>query len=95
MLIPGAATSGALVMVGVLMTSAFKQVELDDISEAFPAFVTLIMMPLTYSIADGICLGILSYVVVKMLTGKFKDLNVTLYILAALLTLNYVSDLFL
>ena len=95
MLIPGAATSGALVMVGVLMTSAFKQVELDDISEAFPAFVTLIMMPLTYSIADGICLGILSYVVVKMLTGKFKDLNVTLYILAALLTLNYVSDIFL
>ena len=95
MLIPGAATSGALVMVGVLMTSAFKQVELDDISEAFPAFVTLIMMPLTYSIADGICLGILSYVLVKMLTGKFKDLNVTLYILAALLTLNYVSDLFL
>lgn len=95
MLIPGAATSGALVMVGVLMTSAFKQVELDDISEAFPAFVTLIMMPLTYSIADGICLGILSYVIVKMLTGKFKDLNVTLYILAALLTLNYVSDLFL
>lgn len=95
MLIPGAATSGALVMVGVLMTSAFKQVELDDISEAFPAFVTLIMMPLTYSIADGICLGILSYVVMKMLTGKFKDLNVTLYILAALLTLNYVSDLFL
>lgn len=95
MLIPGAATSGALVMVGVLMTSAFKQVELDDISEAFPAFVTLIMMPLTYSIADGICLGILSYVLVKMLTGKFKDLNVTLYILAALLTLNYVSDLIL
>lgn len=90
MLIPGAATSGALVMVGVLMASSFKQVKLDDISEAFPAFVTLIMMPLTYSIADGICLGIMSYVFVKLLTGRFKDLNATLYILAALLIVNYI-----
>lgn len=90
MLIPGAATSGALVMVGVLMASSFKQVKLDDISEAFPAFVTLIMMPLTYSIADGICLGIMSYVFVKLLTGKFKELNATLYILAALLIVNYI-----
>lgn len=90
MLIPGAATSGALVMVGVLMASSFKQVKLDDISEAFPAFVTLIMMPLTYSIADGICLGIMSYVFVKLLTGRFKELNATLYILAALLIVNYI-----
>lgn len=90
MLIPGAATSGALVMVGVLMASSFKQVKLDNISEAFPAFVTLIMMPLTYSIADGICLGIMSYVFVKLLTGRFKELNATLYILAALLIVNYI-----
>lgn len=90
LLIPGAATSGALVMVGVLMASSFKQVKLDDISEAFPAFVTLIMMPLTYSIADGICLGILSYVFVKLLAGKYKELNITLYILAALLIVNYI-----
>ena len=93
MLIPGAATSGALVTVGVLMASAFKKVDFGDISEAFPAFVTLIMMPLTYSIADGICLGILSYVLVKLLTGKHKDLNVTLYILAAFLLFNFASDM--
>ena len=89
LLIPGAATSGALVMVGVLMVDSFKKIELDDISEAFPAFVTMITMVLCYSIADGICLGILSYVLIKLMTGKFKDLNLTLYILAVLLVINY------
>lgn len=89
LLIPGAATSGALVMVGVLMVDAFKKIELSDISEAFPAFVTMITMVLCYSIADGICLGILSYVLIKMMTGKFKDLNITLYVLAVLLVVNY------
>lgn len=89
LLIPGAATSGALVMVGVLMIDSFKKIELEDISESFPAFITMITMVLCYSIADGICLGILSYVLIKMMTGKFKDLNLTLYILAVLLVINY------
>ena len=89
LLIPSAATSGALVLVGVLMVDAVKKIELDDISEAFPAFITMIMMVLCYSIADGICLGILSYVLIKMMIGKFKDLNITLYILAVLLLINY------
>lgn len=89
LLIPGAATSGALVMVGVLMVDSFKKIELDDISEAFPAFVTMITMVLCYSIADGICLGILSYVLIKLLAGKTKDLNITLYILAILFVINY------
>ena len=89
LLIPSAATSGALVLVGVLMVDAVKKIELDDISEAFPAFITMITMVLCYSIADGICLGILSYVIIKMMIGKFKDLNLTLYILAVLLLINY------
>ena len=89
LLIPSAATSGALVLVGVLMVDAVKKIELDDISEAFPAFITMITMVLCYSIADGICLGILSYVFIKMMIGKFKDLNITLYILAVLLLINY------
>lgn len=89
LLIPSAATSGALVLVGVLMVDAVKKIELDDISEAFPAFITMITMVLCYSIADGICLGILSYVLIKMMIGKFKDLNITLYILAVLLLINY------
>ncbi len=89
LLIPSAATSGALVMVGVLMIDSFKRIELEDISESFPAFITMITMVLCYSIADGICLGILSYVLIKMMVGKFKDLNITLYILAVLLLINY------
>lgn len=89
LLIPSAATSGALVMVGVLMIDSFKKIEFEDISESFPAFITMITMVLCYSIADGICLGILSYVLIKMMTGKFKDLNPTLYILAVLLLVNY------
>lgn len=89
LLIPGAATSGALVMVGVLMVDSFKKINLEDISEAFPAFITMITMVLCYSIADGICLGILSYVFIKLLAGKPRDLNVTLYILAVLFVFNY------
>ena len=90
LLIPSAATSGALVMVGVLMIDSFKKIELEDISESFPAFITMITMVLCYSIADGICLGILSYVLIKMMVGKFKDLNLTLYILSIFLLFNYV-----
>lgn len=92
LLIPGAATSGALVIVGVLMMDSLKKVELEDISEAFPAFITMITMVLCYSIADGICLGILSYVIVKICIGRFKDLNVTLYILAILFIFNFIFD---
>ncbi len=65
LLIPSAATSGALVMVGVLMLDSVKKINLNDISESFPAFITMITMVLCYSIADGICLGILSYVIMK------------------------------
>lgn len=90
LLIPVAATSGALVMVGVLMVDAFKKIDLDDISEAFPAYITVITMVLCYSIADGICLGILSYVIVKLLTGKRQQINLTLFILSILFVLNYM-----
>ena len=72
LLIPSAATSGALVMVGVLMIDSFKKIELEDISESFPAFITMITMVLCYSIADGICLGILSYVLIKMMVGRTR-----------------------
>ena len=90
LLIPSAATSGALVMVGVLMVDSFKKIDVSDVTETFPAFITMITMVLCYSIADGICLGILSYVIIKALTGRFSDLNVTLYVLAALFVVNYL-----
>ena len=90
MLIPSAATSGALVLVGVLMLDSVKQLELNDVSEAFPAFITMITMVLCYSIADGIYLGILSYVILKLCTSQYKVLNSTLIILSILFILNFI-----
>ena len=90
LLIPSAATSGALVMVGVFMLDGIKKINLSDITEAFPSFITIITMVLCYSIADGICLGILSYVFIKFCTGKMHDLNWTLGILSLLFVLNFV-----
>lgn len=90
LLIPSAATSGALVMVGVLMIDSVKKMDLNDVSEAFPSFITMITMVLCYSIADGICLGILSYVILKICTAQFKELNATLIILSVLFVINFV-----
>ena len=92
LLIPAAATSGALVMVGVLMIDSVKKIELGDVTESFPAFITMITMVLCYSIADGICLGILSYVGMKVCTNKFSQLNATLVVLAFLFVLKFVVD---
>lgn len=89
LLIPSAATSGALIMIGVLMLDSVKKINLSDMTEAFPAFITMITMVLCYSIADGICLGILSFVVMKLCTHRWKDLNWTLCILSILFVLNF------
>ncbi len=90
LLIPAAATSGALVLVGVLMIDSVKKLDLSDVSESFPAFITMITMVLCYSIADGICLGILSYVILKLCVGQWKALNMTLLILSVLFILNFM-----
>jgi AGZA family xanthine/uracil permease-like MFS transporter len=90
LLIPGAATTGALFIVGVLMISNIPNIDLNDMSEALPAFTTIIMMVLTYSIADGIVLGMLSYVVIKVFTGQYKKVSLTMYILAVLFILKLI-----
>lgn len=90
MLIPSAATSGALVLVGVLMLDSVKRLNLADVSEAFPVFITIITMVLCYSIADGICLGILSFVILKLCTGKWKQVNMTLVILSLIFIANFI-----
>jgi AGZA family xanthine/uracil permease-like MFS transporter len=90
LLIPSAATSGALVLVGVLMLDSVKLLDLSDVSEAFPAFITMITMVLCYSIADGICLGILSYVILKLCTGQWKKLNATLIVLSLIFIANFI-----
>ncbi len=90
LLIPGAATSGALVLVGVFMMDSIAKIEMVDISEALPAFITIIMMVLTYSIADGMVMGLLCYVLIKLLCGKHKEVSLTMYILAALFLMKFI-----
>lgn len=88
--IPAAATSPVLVIVGLYMLTPIKDIELDDYSESIPAFITIIMMPLAYSISDGILCGMIGYVVLNALCGQFKKLNVTMWILAVLFVLKYI-----
>ncbi len=84
LMIPAGALSPVLIVVGLFMMSPVKNIDFDDFTEAIPAFLTILLMPLTYSIADGIIFGLLSYVFVKMITGKFKTLSPLMYILAIL-----------
>lgn len=86
-MVPAAATAPALVIVGVFMMSPLRKVDFDDMLSAIPAFVTLIMMPLTFSIADGIIFGLLTHVVLHLATGKFKALSPFTIGLAALFVL--------
>ncbi|MFN3283114.1 MAG: solute carrier family 23 protein, partial [Pseudothermotoga sp.] len=82
--VPSAATAPALVFVGVLMIKTLKKINWDDITEAVPAFITLLMMPLTYSIANGIALGIITYPIVKLFSKKAKEVHWLTWILALL-----------
>ena len=75
LLIPPQATASALVIVGFLMMRTIKEVDFSDATEGLPAFLTIIMMPLAYSIAQGIVFGIISYVLLKLLTGKWKNIH--------------------
>ncbi len=84
LMIPAAALSPSLILVGLFMMSPVRELDLDDYTEAIPAFLTVILMPLTYSIADGIIFGLLSYVLLKLFTGKAKVLSPLMYILAVL-----------
>lgn len=91
LMIPAAATAPVLVIVGLFMISPIKGVDFEDFTEAIPAFLTIIMMPLTYSIAEGITFGMLSYIVLKVLTGKYKEVTATTYIVGILFLLKYIS----
>ena len=88
--IPSAATAPALIIVGLLMLEPVKDIPFDDFSESIPAFVCLIMMPVTYSISNGILLGMITYVLMNVICGKFKKLSVSMYILAVLFVLKYI-----
>ena len=87
--VPGAATAPVLILVGLMMMSSVLKVNFSDYSEAIPAFICIIFMPLAYSISDGIVLGMISYVLINLLTGKYKKLTIGMYILAAIFVLKF------
>ncbi|MGN0152981.1 MAG: NCS2 family permease [Lachnospiraceae bacterium] len=89
-IIPSAATAPALIYVGVLMMKSFAKVDMDDITSAVPAFLALIMMPLTYSIANGIGIGAIAYVIISLFTGKYQKKDVVITIIAALFVLKFI-----
>ena len=89
-MIPAYATAGTLFYVAILMMSGLVHVEWEDLTEAAPVVVVCILMPLTFSIATGIAFGIISYAAIKLLTGRFSDLNVGILVLAALFVAKFV-----
>ena len=88
--IPGYATAPALILVGALMTESIGRVEWKDFTEAIPAFVTLLATPLTFSIATGLSLGLISYTLVKVAAGRFREISPVIWILTLLFILRYI-----
>ena len=88
--IPSAATAPALILVGLMMMESVTKIKFDDFSESLPAFVCIITMPLTYSISNGILLGMITYVLMNMICGNFKKITPVMYILTVLFILKFI-----
>ena len=88
--IPSAATAPALVIVGVMMMTPVVKIDWEDFTESIPAFITVLLMPVAYSISDGILIGVISYVLLNACAGKFKKISLTMWILAALFICKYI-----
>ena len=90
--IPSFATAPALVVVGFLMLTSITKINFDDFTEAIPAYVAIIAMPFMYSISEGIAMGVISYVVINVVTGKMKEKKISplMYVLAVLFVLKYI-----
>lgn len=89
-LVPACATAPALIYVGVLMLKSFAKVDMNDLASAVPAFLALVMMPLTYSISNGIGIGAIAYVLISLFTGKYKKKDIPITVIAALFILRFV-----
>jgi AGZA family xanthine/uracil permease-like MFS transporter len=89
-MIPQAATAPALIIVGMLMMGAVTKINFNDVTEAIPAFLAIVMMPYSYSIAEGIVFGMLSYVLLKALTGQYKSISPVMYVLAVLFIITFL-----
>ena len=88
--IPAAATTPVLVLVGLMMMSSVLKINFNDYSEAIPAFICILLMPLTYSISEGIVLGHLSYIFINLLSGNYKKMSIGMYILAAFFLIKFL-----
>jgi AGZA family xanthine/uracil permease-like MFS transporter len=88
--IPAAATTPVLVLVGVMMAGSMQKVDFSQYTEAIPAFVCILFMPLTYSISEGIVLGHLVYVLINLFAGNYRKVTVGMYILAAFFLLKFL-----
>jgi AGZA family xanthine/uracil permease-like MFS transporter len=89
LLIPGAATAPALIFVGFLMMRPVTDIDFSDPTEGIPAFLAIVMMPFAYSIAEGIVYGVISYVLLKIVTGKFKDITIVAWVLFVIFVLRF------
>ena len=87
--IPAAATTPVLVLVGLMMMSSVSKIDFNDYAEAIPAFICILLMPLTYSISEGIVLGHLSYIFINLLSGKYKKMTIGMYILAVFFLMKF------
>jgi len=92
LMVPAAATSPALIIVGLFMISSVAKINFNDMSEGLPAFLTIVFMPFTYSIAEGIVFGMLSFAFIKICSGKSKDVSTTVYVIAVLFLLKIILD---
>ena len=89
-IVPAAATAPALIFVGVLMAKNFAKIDMDDMRSAVPAFLTFLMIPLTYSISNGIGVGSISYVLITLFTGNYKKKDIVVTIIAALFVVKFI-----
>jgi AGZA family xanthine/uracil permease-like MFS transporter len=89
-IIAPAVTASALVLVGLFMIEPIKEINLEDFTEAIPAFLTIIMMPLSYSIADGIVFGVISYIVLKLFSGRAKEVSLATVIIGFIFILKFL-----
>jgi len=92
LMVPAAATAPVLILIGSFMLTPIVKVNFDDMTESIPVFLTVIMMPLTYSIAEGIVFGMLSYVALKVLTGRHKEVTMVSYIIALFFILKFIIE---
>lgn len=89
-LVPVYATAGALIYVGILMTSSLTKVQWNDLTESTPAFITAVMMPFGFAITEGVALGFISYTILKFMTGRFREVNLCVLIVAVLFIIKFI-----